>query len=90
MSLPLLCLILLGSPGPPQPCLCCLALLMARTRCFSGEEIILVPARTSQGFSELNVRPEMLPGLEELVTPDGFRVHVSSPQPLSPAGFGEV
>lgn len=50
VSLPLSCLIPLGSPSAPQPCLHCLALLMAHMRCFSRKETILVPARTSQFF----------------------------------------
>lgn len=68
MSLSPFCLILLGSPSAPQPCVHCLALQMVYTKYFSGEEKILVPVRTSQAFSEVNMGPELLPGQEELVT----------------------
>ena len=68
VSLPPLCLIPLGFPSAPQPCLHCLALPMAHTRYFSGEETILVPTRTFQFFSEPNMGPELPPGQEELVT----------------------
>lgn len=68
MFLPPLCLIPLGSPSAPQPYQHCLALLVAHTRYFSREETILVLARTSQAFSELNIGLELLPGEEELVT----------------------